>query len=86
MLGDDFLDEFAVDVGEAHVAAAEAVSELGVIDPHQVHHRGVQVVHGALVFDRLIAVFVGCPGDDAPLHAAARHPEAETERVVISAV
>ena len=38
------LDDLAVDVGQPHVAAAEAVGQPLVVDAQEVQHRGVQVV------------------------------------------
>ena len=46
-------------IGESHVAAAEAVGELFVVDSNQVKHCGVQVVHFSLVLNRLVTEFIG---------------------------
>jgi len=58
---DDVVSHFAVDVGQAEVASAVAVYESFVIQTEQVKHRCMQIVQMHLVFDRLVAQFVGCP-------------------------
>ena len=57
--GEDALDQFAVDVGEAHVSAAQAEGYLFVVYSQQMQHGGVEVVDLAFVFDGFVAVFVG---------------------------
>jgi 16S rRNA (guanine966-N2)-methyltransferase len=52
-----------VDVGKAHVAAAEADGQAGVVDAEQVEQRGVQVVDFGFAFDlegaRCVDLFAG---------------------------
>lgn len=43
-LGDDSVDDFAVDVGEAEIAAGVLVGEALVIEAEEVEDGGVQVV------------------------------------------
>ena len=52
-------------VGQAEVAALEAVGELRVVDAQQVQHRGVQVVNVDGVFDGGVAQLVGVAVGDA---------------------
>ena len=61
-------------VGQTHVAAAEAVGELFVINSHQVEHRGVQVVDFGFVFDGLVSEFVGGSVDRTTANSCTRHP------------
>ena len=68
-------DHLAVHVGQAHVAAAEAVGQPLVVDAQQVQHRGVQVVDLDLVLDGVVAVLVGRAVDRAALDAAAGQPD-----------
>src|SRR4051812_24196142 len=78
--GEDAVDQLAVDVREAHVAAAPAVGGLLVVQAQQVEHGGVEVVDLALVLDGLVAVLVGGAVDRAaPPAAAAGEPEGEAE-------
>lgn len=58
-LADDVFHHLAVDVGETEVAAGVVVGELFVIESHEVEDGGVEVVDVGLVFDGLVAVFVG---------------------------
>jgi hypothetical protein len=60
----------AMDIGETHVSAAEADSELFVVEAEQVKHRGVQVVHLDLVFHRVVAQLVGLAKVHPALDAA----------------
>src|SRR4051812_41766167 len=54
--GDDGIDELAVDVGQAHVAAAPPERLALVIDAEQVEHGGVEVVDLALALNDLVTV------------------------------
>ena len=57
--GQDFADDVAVDVGQAEVAALEAVGQLGVVEAQQVQDRGLQVVDVDAVLDGVEAELVG---------------------------
>ena len=59
VLRQEFSHELTVDVGEAEVAALEAVGQLRVIEAEEVQHRGVQVVDVDRVLDGVVAEFVG---------------------------
>ena len=50
-------------VGQAEIAALEAVGELFVIKAEQMEHRGVEIGHGDAVFDGGVAELAGifCP-------------------------
>ena len=48
-----------VNVGEAEIAALEAVSEALVVDAQQVKHGSVQIVHGSQVFLGGVSKFIG---------------------------
>ena len=80
------MDDFAVDVGQAHVAAAEAVGESLVIDAQEVQDRGVEVVDLDLVLDGVVAVVVGGAVDGAAFDPAAGQPDGEAVGVVVAAV
>lgn len=45
LLGEEVFHHFPVDVGEAVVAALEAVGELFVVEPNEVHPGGLEVVN-----------------------------------------
>src|SRR5690242_14904199 len=59
LLCQDLLHNFAFNVGQAKIAAAEAIREARVIEPQEVQNRGVQVVHADLVFDCLVTNLIG---------------------------
>src|SRR4051812_34124049 len=73
----DRADDFAVDVGQAHVAATGAEGQPFVVDAEQVQHGRVQVVDLDLVAHGLVAPLVGLAVGDAALHAAAGQPDGE---------
>ncbi len=79
------LEEIPGDVGQAEVAAVEAVGQLRVVEAHQVQDRGVDVVDVDSVLDGLVAELVGGSVLDAALDAAAGHPGGEGVRVVVAA-
>jgi len=80
------MNHMAVDVGEAHVAAGEAVGEAGMVEAEEVEHRGMEVVDFELVLDDFVAELVGLAVDGAAFDAAASQPEREAEWVVVAAV
>ena len=58
-LDQKFPDDLAADVGQAEVAALEAVGQPRVVEAEQVQDRGVQVVDVDLVLDGVEAEVVG---------------------------
>ena len=85
-LGQQFFDDRAADVGEAEVAALEAVGELRVVEAQQVQQRGVQIVDVDAVFDDVEAEVVGSAEREARLDAAAGHPIGEGVGMMVAAV
>src|SRR5262249_28265647 len=79
-------DHFAVDVGQAHVAAAEADGQPRVLDAEQVQHRRVQVVDLDAVFHHLVAPLVRLAVGHPALYAGAGEPDAEPVLIVVAAV
>ena len=71
-LAQNALDYFAVNVGQAEIAAGVAVGQGGVIDAELVQHGGVQVVDRDAVLDSLEAELVGRAIGKSALEAAAR--------------
>src|SRR5262249_24781776 len=84
--GDDVVDDFAVDVSQAEVAAGISVGELLVIEAEQPEDRGVQVVDVDLALDGLEADVVGRTVDMPALDAAAGQPHREAVMIVVAAV
>jgi hypothetical protein len=85
-LGEDAFYDFAVDVGEAEVAALGAEGELGVVEAEEVKDGGVEVVHVDGIFGDVEAEVVGGAVGEAFFDAAAGHPDGEGTVVVIAAV
>ena len=83
---DDFVDDFSMHIGQAHVSSAPAEGEAFMVDAQQVQHRGVKVVHLDAVFDDLVAVVVGGAVDGGGLDAAAGELQGKGIGIVIAAV
>ena len=77
-------DHVAVDVGQAEVAALEAVGEPLVIQPELVQHGRVQAVHVAFLIDRAKPELIRLADDVAGLDAAAGHPHRERGDVMVA--
>ena len=84
--GEDVVEDVAVDIGEANVAAGVAVGEELVVDAELVEDSGPEVVDGGDLVDGMVAVFVGGAADAASADAASGQPEGETEGVVVASV
>jgi hypothetical protein len=75
-----------VRVGQARVAAAEAMGQALVVDAQQMEHRRVQVMDLGLVLDGVIAVVIGRSMDRSSLDASPGEPDGEATGVVVAAV
>src|SRR5262249_23231489 len=84
--GQHALDHLAVNVGQAHVAAAESVGGALVVQAEQVEDGRVEVVDFDLLFDDVVAVLVGGAVRGTVLRPAPSEPEREAEGVVVAAV
>src|ERR1051325_4856898 len=82
--GEDLAFHFAVDIGQAEVAAAVAIGQLLMIESHEVQDRGMQVVIVDTAGNGAVAEVVGGAVHVALLDAAAREPHGETEGMVIA--
>ena len=60
-------------VGEAEIASAVAVSQLQVIDTHQVKNRCMNIVHVNRLVDNLETEIVGCAINRATLNLSLIH-------------
>ena len=84
VLGEHLLDHVAVDVGEAELAAHEAVCQAGMVETEQVEHSGLEVIYVDQVFENVQAEIIGFPNDLAGFDASAGHPHCEAVGVVIA--
>lgn len=71
-------------VGESIVAPLEPIGEPFVVNAHEVHDGGLQVVDVDAVFYTAIAEVVGSTVDIAGLYAAPCHPDTEGMGVVVT--
>src|SRR6266545_6986343 len=78
-------NHFAVDIREPALDAIVVESQSRVIQTQQMKQRGVQVVDGAGVLDRLVTKFVGGAVAEPAFHARAGQPDGEPVRVVVAA-
>ena len=72
--GDDVLNNFAVHVSQAEVAARVAIRQLLVVKSKQMQDRGVPIVNVALIFHRLVTVFVRRSVAERCFHPGAGQP------------
>ena len=82
-LADDASGLYAGQLGRE---ALEVVGEPLVVDAEQVQECGLEVSDVYPVINNVVGELVGFAIDDPALDAAARHPEAETARVMVAAV
>src|SRR5687767_9765863 len=62
------------------------ISETAVIDPQEVEHRGVEIVHVYAALVDVVAEVVGAAMDVAGFDPAAGHPDRKTARMMIAPV
>src|SRR5437016_9096363 len=79
-------DDMPVHVGEAHIAAAEAVCEFFVIESEKLKDRGVEVEHFGDILHRMHADLVGRTVDQSAFQSPTRHPDREGGLVVIATI
>ena len=79
------MDDVAVDVGEAEVAALMAICQLLVVDAEQVQTCGMPVMNVNRVLCDTESEVIGAAVRDAFLHSATGHPDAEALFVVVTA-
>src|SRR5436309_2832433 len=84
-LRQDRLDDFAVNVSETAVDAVLPDGQALVIDPHEMQHRGVQVVARGYVFEGPIAELVALAMADARLDPRPGQPRHKRPAVVVAA-
>ena len=80
------MNRVTVDIGESHVTAAKAVGELGMVNAHQMQHRGMEIVNRKLFLDDPVPIVVSRSDHDSPLDATASHPHRIGLWVVVSAI
>src|SRR5258705_9715909 len=83
-LGQEFLDHVSVDIGEPEFAPLKFVSQLRVVEPHQLQDGGVEVVNLDRILDDVVAEIVGLSDRNARLDAASGHPDRERARMVVA--
>jgi hypothetical protein len=83
--GEDFVKNFAFNVGQSEIAAVKAVGQLLVVDAHLMQDGGVDIVYVDPVFDGFVAEFVRGPVLSSALEAASGEPGSKCIRVVVPA-
>ncbi len=73
-------------VGQAKIAATVAVRQTFVVDAKLMEHGRPQVIHAALVLDRVVTELVRRTINRAAFHTTTGQPDAEAKRVMIPAV
>ncbi len=80
------MDDLAVDVGQAKVAAGVAIDQPGVVDSHQVQDRRVVVVDVHRIGDDVDAELVGLAEGESPLHARPGQQRRERLGIMVAAL
>src|SRR5690606_14830669 len=80
------VDDVAVDIGQAKVAAALKMGQRLVIDSHEMKQGGVEVVNVDLVFYRVVSELVGGPVVMPSLDPGPGEPSGKAVRIVIASV
>lgn len=84
--GNDFVGDFAIDVGEAEIASGVAIGEAFVVETEKVEHGCMEVVKVHFIPYGGDAVLVGFAVTEAAFNPAPSHPEGETSGVMVSPV
>ena len=85
-LGEDFIDQFAVDVGQSVSSSLVLEGQSAVVDAQAVQQRGIQVVDVDGVFQDVVRVVVGGAVRQSRLDAGSGDPGREASRMVVAAV
>ena len=77
--------DIAVDISQSVVTTAVVVSQLGMIQAHDVEQGGMQIVDRTAIFNRVVSVFVGFSVAESRFDASACHPHRKPFGMVITA-
>ena len=75
-----------MNIRESHVSTAKTVRELLVVDPAQMQHGCMQIVHFNTIFDGSITMFIGGPVNRTTSDTATGQPARETIRIMIATI
>ena len=84
--GNQFVDDFAVDVCQSEISAGVAESKFFVVEADEFEECGVQVVDVNGFFNGFEAEFIGCSVSIAAADSAACKPHGEAPVIMISSV
>lgn len=82
----NLLDHVAMDIRQPEVAAGIAISQLLVIESHDVQDGGVEIVNVHGIFQHFVADVVCLAVDDAGFHTAAGEPDGKGAAAMIAVV
>ena len=85
-LSQDFVDYFAVHVGEAEISPLKAECQSLVINSQASQDRGVQIVYVDRILNDVVAVVIRRAIADTGLESAAGDPHGKTAAVMIATV
>src|SRR5579863_2334934 len=86
MLSNNVVHYFSRRIGQPEIAPAVPISQLRVIDSHQIENGGVQIVHVRSLLDSLVAEIVRSAVHDPLLDATAGQPDRKSIRIMIAAI
>lgn len=76
-------DSRFLNAGKTKVQSLKTVTELFMVDPHEVHDRRVKISNMDGILGDVVAEIVGRSVRRAGLHAATSHPDCVTPRMMI---
>jgi len=85
-LRDDFVDDVAVHVGQAEIAAGVMIRQFFVIESEEPENGRVQIMHVDRILDGLEPELVGGAVHIAAFHATAGHPHRKPVMIMVTAI
>ena len=76
-------DSCSFNAGQSKIQTLETVAELLMVDPHEMHNRGVKVSNVNGILGHVVAEIVSCAVCCAGFHTTAGHPDCVTSRMMI---
>ena len=84
--GQNVVDNVTIDIGQSEIPAAIPKCQSFVVDPQQVQHGGVQIVHMHLVLCGIKTKVIGLTVTKSTFHTSTRHPVGECVWVMVTTV
>src|SRR6185437_12017825 len=77
---------FAMHIGQAHIAAAEPNGQALMVDAEQVQHGRMQIVNRYFVFDGFVTILIGRAISHPAFGSASSHPNRKSKWVMVAPI